>query len=553
LGTLIGYHAYYGNGKGYLINNLGDICTQPPYLDWLLEDHPGPEFKKVAYDLDYFAAVLFRLIDLTEEEARHLSIKNKLHSVPYDIQYIPSKYLGVTKGIGWGRPYFGMFDMSQYMDTPTLELKPSVETCVKKAQEARDLGAKASHTLHDLGLDGNTLTSPIRSMEKSILATLDLPSHLDVPPEVNNLALRSCKGNWVESYTLGFFKEAYDFDISGAYASELAKLLDTRRGHWVQSKKRPQEAVYGFAECFVDITAPFSPILFSNNNDGESRFNLSPTGPREDVLTLEQMDFIRRYRQGEYKVTGDAWWWLPIGKPPHTDAQYQPLKGIIRWLWEKRRTETPFEKRMLKRCLAGLWGRTLSMRGKEYADSFFPVWGAMVEANTSLAVARFCLDNGLLPLHIAVDGLLSDRPVKLPQSDALGSWRISHIGGAIVVSSGVCAVEGKAGAEEFALNYEWLKKALEGKPRAKEYKMRKVSPYTLAKALNTDFSKLGEVETVTRSIVIGEEAKRLYPRLPKCGGDLLKNRYPSEPIDIAMATCLTEQELQEEEALFEDS
>jgi hypothetical protein len=547
LGTLIGYYGFIDRaGKGYLINNLGDVCTQPPYLDWLLFNFAGQDYKKVCYDLDYFSSVLFRLIGLTKEEATHLSDKGKLHDPPYDLTYIPSKYLGITKGTGWGRPYAGFFDISQYMNTPTLELEPSIGDCVKKAISARDIGAEVSRTLHKLGLDGNTLTSPIRSMEKSILATLDLPSHLDVPPEVNNLALRSCKGNWVEAFQLGAWLDSscYDLDISGAYGSMLAKLYDTRRGRWVRSQERPLEAMYGFAECLVDITASFSPILWSNQNEnGEPRFNLSPIGPREDVLLLSQMDFIDAYKQGKYEIIDSGWWWLPTGKPPYTDAGYQPLKGTINWLWGKRKTETPLEKKILKRCLAGLWGRTLSMRGKEYAPSFFPVWGALVEANTSLAVARFCLDNALSPLHIAVDGVIVDKPVALPQSDALGSWRISHVGNAIVVSSGVCAVEGKTGAEEFALNYEWLKSALEAKPRAKEYRMVKVSPYTLAKALNTDFKRLGEVEEITRSIVIGEEAKRLYPKLPKCGGDLLKNHYPSEPIDISMAICLTEQEV----------
>jgi len=544
MGQLIGYHAFYSKGKGFIVNNFGDVRREGPYLDWLLVDHAGDEFKKVCYDLDYFAGVLFRLIGLTREEAETLSAKGKLHIVPYDITYFPAKYLSVTKGTGWGRPYAGFFDMSQYMDAPSLDFKPSVKDCVAKAQEARDLGAEVSQLLHDLGLDGNALTSPIRSMEKSVLEGVDLPRHTDVPAEVNDLALRSCKGNWVEAFELGAWQEAYDLDISGAYASMLAELYDTRRGEWVRSPERPGNAVYGWAEVMLTIDALFTPVLYAANpeeEDAQRRRNYSPTGERPDVLNLQQMDFIRQYRQGDFSIDGDAWWWVPVGKLPYTTNQYQPLKGTVNWLYNKRRGKEGLEKKILKRCLAGLWGRTLSVRGKQYADSFFPVWGNMVETNTNLAVARLCLDNGVVPLHVAVDGVLTDKRLPITSSDELGSWRISHAGGCIIASSGIAAVEGKVGAEDFALNYDWLRGAMENDPGAKEYKMHKVGAYTLAKALNTNFGRLGEAEEMTRTITIGEESKRLYPEVPEIGGDLLKRHYKSEPMDISL--IMTKEEI----------
>jgi len=65
--------------------------------------------------------------------------------------------------------------------------------------------------------------------------------------------------------------------------------------------------------------------------------------------------------------------------------------------------------------------------------------------------------------------------------------------------------------------------------------MSKVSPITLGKALTSDrWDQLGQLETVIRTISVKEEGKRLYTKVPQCGGDLLKEVYSSEPWDISV-------------------
>jgi len=152
-------------------------------------------------------------------------------------------------------------------------------------------------------------------------------------------------------------------------------------------------------------------------------------------------------------------------------------------------------------------------------------------------VAKMVLDNGLHPdhlIHIAVDGVLTDKKPDLPDGGGLGKWRVSHSGNCLVVNSGVAAVEGKEGAEDFAISYEWLMQAIKNEPSANEYVMNKVSPVTLAKAVNVGFSRLGGLEEVTRAIGVGVDGKRLYFDIPKTGADLINNQYDSEPLDIAL-------------------
>jgi hypothetical protein len=104
------------------------------------------------------------------------------------------------------------------------------------------------------------------------------------------------------------------------------------------------------------------------------------------------------------------------------------------------------------------------------------------------------------------------------------------------VSSGVVGFEGKQGAEEFAMSYEWLRDQLAKHPKDTEFNMDKYSPLTLAKAIQTNhLDNLGELQEVKRIIKIGKDYKRLWNKYPKCGNDLLHNTYESMPIDSIMA------------------
>jgi len=537
LGTIIGYHGFVDqSGKGFIINNLGNSCTSD-FLAWIVKDHFGDEYKKVAYDIDAFAATLFKLIGITKEQGNILHEKEELWINNYQIKYFPAKFLGIGYGTGWGRPYASFSDISQYYDNPTLNFNPSIENCQKVAQSARDLAAKVSRTLYDLGLDANTLTSPISSLDKALLSKLDLPNHKDCPPEVNDYALKCCPGNLVQIYAQGHFHDCTDLDLSGAYSSFLAELYDTRRGEWVKGK-RPDNAIYGFAHGYITTQAPLHPFIYSTGGEGG---NFTPVGSWETYLTLNELDFMTEYKLGEFEFI-DGWWWYPTGKSFKgelvTDKMNQPMKGIVNYIFQKRLNATPLANKLLKRMASGLWGRTLSKAGGEYAKTFMPVWGSPVEANTRIEVVRFCLDNNITPLSIAVDGVVCQNfdgtKVKIPKEKQLGQWRISHQGSCLVISSGLVGMEQKLGQGDFGVTYQWLIDHISQNPSGNEYSMEKIICNTLGRSLNLNFDKLGTLEISKKTIHIGHENKRLYWENPTCGNELLNNQYVSEPLDVSM-------------------
>ena len=118
----------------------------------------------------------------------------------------------------------------------------------------------------------------------------------------------------------------------------------------------------------------------------------------------------------------------------------------------------------------------------------------------------------------------------------LGQWRLSHGGQCIIAGSGIVGMEGKEATEDFSTKLEELKGLLENNPKASKYKMTKLAPITLAKALNEDWNKLGELEELTKIIHIGDETKRCYPKRPRTGQDILTKQYDSTPWDIAMVS-----------------
>ena len=517
---MIGYHITticIANSKGDICQGAGDRYA---YLDWLLDDHPDEE-PKVFYDLDASVAALLKLMGIGKHDAERLSRNRKLYMAPYRLTYYPGRFFSIDRGFGPEHPYVNFSNMGQYTDVH-FEPEPSPQYAVKKAREAEEIGQEVARAFKRLGLDDKRLTSPIGAFDRSHSKATDIPTLDDIPVEAAEIAYGCVKGNWLEAYQLGYWKEAYDYDISGAYGSELAKLLDLRRGRWLRTPNCPNGAAYGFAKGNITCWADFHPFLLNVSED----MTYTPVGTWPTNLTMQEIAFLEKWNLGKFEIE-DAWWWIPEGK------QNELLKGMIKWLWEKRRNTEEIDNKVVKRIMAGIWGRTLEVRGTEAEPEFGPhvnpVYGAIVESNTRLRVADTCLEHCIVPLHVAVDGMILDKLVPIDGTGGLGDWRLSHVGQCIIASSGVVAFEGKAGAEEFSLRFSWLQDQMERYPRDREYEMRKYSPCSLARALNTDFDKLGMIEEITRSVAIGGESKRMWRDHPRNGGDLLKRKFQSAP------------------------
>lgn len=533
----VGLHAYIKDGKPYLVNSLGAVRSEGPFLDWLVQQGKW----QVAYDLDYFAAVLFKAIELTPEEAKMLKDRETLEISPYKITYFPKRYLSIDIGNFGGHPYCGIYNMEQYFDGgyAPLDTNPTCRMLIERAKAASAKAGEVLAALKSLGM-AEKLTSPVSALKSSLLKHFDMPICTDIPGNlgnyVNDMALQSISGSWREVFSMGSFEKVYDYDLSAAYASVLAELYDFRRGEWVEGKEIPHGAVYGFARVVLTIKAEYSPIFLETDET-----TYAPNGTWERCLPLAELRFIEQYHLGGYRIL-EGVWWLPTGKKGFdgnllTTAQYQPMKGIVKNLWDKRENSHGIAKDIIKRGMAGLWGISLETQVRnnkvKYGDNYNPVWGVVGESNTKLLTAKFAMENNLRPLAVAVDGLVSDKAVPAVGTQrGLGEWRLSHTGAAIIGGTNMVAIETKEGQGELSLRYEWLRDAIKSNPGAVEYSIEANGFTSLAEAVTGDYAKLGELKKNAYTVRVKPDGKRYYPKQPHTGGELLAGRYDSMPLTV---------------------
>ena len=312
--NIVGYHI----SPDLIATSASKIRREPPWLDFLFEGEG--ETIKVAYHLDYFVANLLRMMEIPEPQLRELNEKGELRFRGYRFKYIPKKFLSIAHG-----SQFAVFsDMAQYMDNCRLhseyDEKPE-DLALRKAHIAQQIGIEVYDALVKLGLHPKSLVSPISAFEKEILSKMDLPVLKDVPVEASDYAYNCTHGPWVEALQKGHFRETEDWDIKSAYPAMLSQLIDVRKGNWVKSEKYEPTAYYGYAKGMVNITADFSPIVYSKTEEQ----NFTPKGRWETYLTKEEIDFINEYKLGNFELY-EGWWFFP-------DEIVRPLEGLMNWLY----------------------------------------------------------------------------------------------------------------------------------------------------------------------------------------------------------------------------
>jgi len=520
---IVGYHI---SSTGIIANSDGDYTDKPPYMDWLLQPQEGTI--RVLYYLNQNVASLAKICQFTQEEVVKLNSKtNKAYFPPYKINYIPNKYFALHRGYYWGAPFAFFGDAHQYKNTEA-SYDNGVEDCIRKAKIAQEIGEEAYHALQSIGLKPKSLTSPIKTFEEEVLSKYNLPSVDDISLEAGYYAYECCKGNWVEAFQLGHWDKVWNYDIVSAYPAQMTKLLDLRLGKWIQSNKFIPEAKYGYCKGIIHINkdVEFTPFIYRQENKGGLPALHCITGSYPKFIRKQGIEFLQRWKQGSYDIE-DGWWWIP-------DKEVRPLEQVVNWLYLEKEKAEGQKKTVIKRCMAAMFGKMLEIRNNEFGKLFNPVWAAEVEGETRLEVADFVLRNRAERdiIHVAVDGVVMNRPVELGEQ-GIGKWGLNSISPCLCAGTGAIALRDK-GVGDFHLKYDWLRDQIEKEPEANEYKLSRMIPITVAEAANGKYEKLGELQELSKVVSIGQGEKRCYREQPKTGGELLQRTYSSSPWDVSL-------------------
>lgn len=521
--------------KHGIYNSEGHAALPSNWLDFLTEGSPNiPEYMpsehRLFTNLDYCVANLLRALELDKGAGQRLIDNRKLYLIPENTElfYIPGKFFSITLGKDAGAPTYQFADCSQYLELPLIrgghDADRAIEACIK----SKIAGKEVVQCLRNLGLSPTTLTSPIKAYQNEVLNKLDLPTIRDMPEEAAEWAYECSHRQWVEAFKIGHWNMAYDYDITSAYASELAKMPDIRYGKWLKASKKPYDAILGFLRGWVSINTQPSPIMYEKETYTAPEY-YTPTGRWYCYLTQAETDFIQLHQLGSFELI-DGWWFVPNKQCP------TPIAQIMQDLHNRKELSSGLCKDIIKKIMVGCYGKTLESWSDRFGTLFNPVWGATVETNTRLKVAEFCLQaqaSGCNPLHISVDGVLLDAPISIPINNELGSWKSSGQAPLIIVSSGTVGFDdSRQTNDNFSLSYNKLRSLISSSPDSSEYKLARPSIVSIPVALSQNaWDKLGDVYGLERSINIQGENKRYYPEAPDTGRELLERAYDSEPWD----------------------
>jgi len=509
---ILGFHA-----QDDLIACSDGTCTRDNYTDFLLR--PRQDCILVCYNLDWFVALLVRLMGVPDEQIKKFWTTSKLFYQGHSAFFVPHRYFSLKYGKHFGEASFS--DIYQYDNTLPFDVDP-----LDAAKTAAEIGQRVYDVLARLNLRPTSLSSPIAAYQKEILSTLDLPTYHDMPSEVSVYAHRCQHGGWQEAYKIGHF-QAWDYDITSAFTFHTANLIDTRRGKWEKGTGfyPPEVAPYGFCRGIAQVDSDFNSCIYTHGNA-----DCTPTGERPDFKTNAAIQNMRDSKEGEF-IVKDGWYWLP------EKIEY-PLQAHIERLFEWKQYLKGFEREIIKRLLVGLTGK-LSETFKSETQPFGRLanfaWYSWVQDQTKLQVADLVRSNHAEDalLSIEVDGCKFSRELPIKLSGNMGDWRLNMSAPTFVISSGVGCIKGKELRGTFSLDYDWLQGQITANPEAPEYTMQKSTPITIGYAIKfKKLDRLGQLEKTERSIMLND-TKRLWPELPRRGADLL-NQYDSIALDMSM-------------------
>jgi hypothetical protein len=350
-----------------------------------------------------------------------------------------------------------------------------------------------------------------------------MPTKNDMPLEAAKLAYL-CSGKlWIEAYKLGYWEQAYDYDIISSFPSEIVKLIDFRKCEWVQSKEFVERAIYGYTEALVTIydNVSVSPIIYIDKQGSSS----TPTGTWRTNLTEREIDFIRKWKIGEVEIL-DGWWCCY----PFPKYLARPLENVVERLLQWK-AKGGLQNMLAKRMSVGVYGKLGEDRGDKVGPHFNPCWFAEVSTNIRLKVAEFVYLHKLQQslIHVSIDGVLATKEIAISEEEShkSGWWKLSETGSVLVFSSGNIFM-GKKKPKGLYLGD--VVKMFLAHPKQGYYETKVPRIVTLGDALAHEFEDLGTEKLMATSLDFYRvQHEREFTKLPHGGGQLLSNKYQSKP------------------------
>jgi len=463
----------------------------------------------------------------------------------YDLaQYFPgglddaaAEHLGERKIEGIDRALLG--EEPEYWDEVGMDAV--IAYCRRDAMLTCKLGELLQETWgRTTGLYPRRYVSKAGLSKQYFRRRVDIPSYQRVPYPVKELSLEAYSGGRFECLTKGNIGTATSIDINSAYPYEIAHLPDLGKGRWkrAQGEIHP-EAALGFYRVVVSVPAGHAaPLWFRQRKPGLSY----PVGRWAGVYTKRELEALRR---SEYEVIS-GWEFFPKPLRFPFGEEIEKLHGL-------KERATGYERQLWKIVMNSLYGCFYEKRphpdGRLRSGVLFnSVYAAEITAGTRVKVWREAQKYGRHVASISTDGLLIEGEVHYPETAPLGEFAVKKVGPVLILRSGIYRLGDEVfrrgiGQQETSGGrvimtpdgpFQNIVAYIEAFPDRMEYVTTTSRPLHLAECLVRGRPDLINVFTVVKKRNrFNKEAGRLFERAldTATGGDLLRRRYTSEPLD----------------------
>jgi hypothetical protein len=306
-----------------------------------------------------------------------------------------------------------------------------------------------------------------------------------------------------------------------------------------------QEAYYGLYE--VDVEDPddenlIPPLAFKRTQTETIR----PCGNFRTTINKLEYEAYKDYVT--FKVYR-GWEFFP-------SRIIKPFQKVIETLyrWKKELSKESYEYLFVKKIMNSLYGKMYEKikdrkTGKYRAGILFnPIYADIITSKCQIQLWEAMMQKPQDIVMCATDGILSQSPLDLPQSDELGDWSFEGCDTGVVFQSGVYQVgdqykqrgvkKGRIRVKNDSGGYETYEHLLE---LIRKYPDRDTYSYTVKKPIqygetvrHRKLSKrdLNIFDMVPMSGNINMDRKRYYGDTFKNGSDLLSRAIYGRPFSI---------------------
>lgn len=524
----------FADGDLLMVRNRDNVCGSEDLREILhFLQYEGKRCIRWVWHVDEFAAAILRKLP-AENLSEIIGDDKETIVVGHRLYYIPGVLFQVgSPDVRWGTVYYGV---KNFLNIPGFPPTPTLEEIDATSQSILD-------AVDNIGLGGEHIkaASPISVFMSSergsdFMNTVPLGRHLptQLAGDLTYLSSLADDKHLVEVRAIGHWNEGeiWDYDLTGAYISMAAKLLDLRDLTFWRSDRlgdAERRAYYGMVtgQMWIDPDGEYahaSPVVCQLPNGFQgAAVGLLP----EDVYTLDEIRTVSRYGIGEFTQTGDG---IFAATRSCTRPGF-PYKDMMEWLFGQRRWGD-MESRISKVCGNGLVGKMIERHDSaQYRNRFYH---AIVTAGTRCAITRFLCENEVTArefLAAQTDGVKLSRDIPLSNGKKLGTWRNNGSSETILHSPHRVYVDDK---RPFQVTLDDVKRMIAEHPNVERYSKKAKRFTTIREAVEAgDLSKVGEYNNFPAYVDLVKldmQQTRIFKELPKSGSELLNGKFYSEPV-----------------------